>query len=146
MIKHFSKMKQYIKLSAILTPLLSFTAFLFYTIEMEAVTLVIGLTAFIVASSFPHEKEVETNKTKIKWNLSSILKFIPMLLCVWWFSTLEAFKMLVIQVSQGALLLDWRIITSVFIWHIFWGHTSFKKASAIDDAEILNIYESRSKT
>jgi hypothetical protein len=139
MLTHFPKMRRYIRITSILTPVLSFIAFIIYASGSEGLALCIGLIAFICGCAFPHQKLTEEPTTKIQWN---ILNIIPMIFFTVWLVSLDSFRALIDEFYSSSAMWDWRLITAIFIWHAHWTYQRFNSASDLTDEEIIDIYDS----
>ena len=140
MTSHFPKMRRYIKITSILTPILSFTAFMVYASGSEGLALCIGLIAFICGCAFPHQTHIDqpAATSKIQWNTFNI---VPMIFFTIWLVSLESFRAFLDQLYSSSAMWDWRLITAVLIWHAHWTYMRFKSASYLTDKEIIEIYE-----
>jgi len=128
-------------LASVLVPALSFFAFMMYSRGFEGLALIAGVIAFICACAFPHEKVLVESSTLRQWDYHSILNLVPTVLFVYWFVSLDSVHLLIDEVFSASSLWDWRLISAVFIWHLQWGYTGFKKASNLSDEEIIGIFD-----
>jgi len=97
--------------------------------------------AFMSAFAFPHEKYWESAPVKKHWNILYALRYLATVFFMLWLASLDSFNLVIDEVFSGSTLCDWRLITAVFIGHIHWGYSSYKKASALNDKDIIDIYE-----
>ncbi|GAA5496361.1 hypothetical protein SAMN02745181_0324 [Rubritalea squalenifaciens DSM 18772] len=141
---HFTKLRRLILLSAVSTPVLSFIAFLVFAAGQEAVGLLMGLTAFLVANAFPHEKPMKDPNKESQWKLSHVLQLIPAMLVSIWLVQRPSFQLLLDD--AWASLWDWRVITAAAIWHALWLRSSYRKATTLEDTSIIAIYTEPEKS
>jgi hypothetical protein len=139
MTSHFNKLRRFIRLFSILTPIFSFIAFLLYAREHGGLAILAGMLAFVCHSAFPHEKQKDEQGMQWEWKSLFCIQAVPLILIALWLVQRPGYLDFVEQVFSQDLW-DWHLIAAAAIWHLLWIKSSYGKASAIEDKEIVEIY------